>query len=225
MRRRKRYSDISSEGSFDSFLSTVTKNGLGMLVLLAMASTVSSQLTLAQPKFKRSLGTPLVKPAPAGLSPVYLDCTKNRVLPIDMDFLKADVDRYFRAFGAERDRVARELNAAKRGNAYHEFEFIPSGPQLRVLRKAKGPDAGHGLDDFKANAPAVEALFRRWNPRQQYLYFLVVGDSFEVFREVRQYAQARGFAIGWEPRTSAETLYTTYAFGPGGGPPPVDHLP
>ena len=222
--RRRGASDLSSEGSFDSFLSTVTKNGLGMLVLVAMASTFSSQLTLGQAKFKQDLGTPLLKPAPVGLRPEYFECRGNRVFPVELSFLQPDVDRFFKfALSPEqKQQVVQELNALKRTNDFHRFVFEPDFNRLKVHLRAREGPGGFSLEDLKAPDSAFGKYLTRLSAHERYLFFDVRADSFPAFREARAFAKAKGFQIGWEPMPADREFSFTYGVGPGGALPGID---
>jgi hypothetical protein len=216
---RRKDSHVGFGKSFDSFLSIVTKNGLGMLILVAMASTFTSEQTLsgAKSKFKRNLGTPILKPAPFGLKPVYFECQGNRVLPIDLDFLRGDVDYIFGLGKIPDQQRMQERNAQKRANDYHMFDFHPDVDRLKVVFRPKDK-AGFHLDEFKKADPAFGKYLGRWNAADKYLFFLVRSDSFQVFREVRDFAKAKGFQIGWDPMAADKELYFVFGFGLGGLP-------
>jgi hypothetical protein len=217
---RKRLKEICSEGSFDSFLSTVTKNGLGMLVLVAMASTFSSQLTLGQAKFRRSLGTPIIKPAPLGLKPEFLECRGNRILPVELSFVQQDVNRYFNAGLAPggKEQVVQDFNALHKSNDYHLYAFESFLNNLKVHFRPRAAASGFSHDDIKAGDSAYGKYVSRWNVNERYLYFFVRPDSFPAFREAREIARARGYQVGWEPLPADKDLTFFYGFGPGSLP-------
>jgi hypothetical protein len=118
---RRRDNHVGYGKSFDSFLSIVTKNGLGMLILVAMASTFTNEQVLSEPRFKRptgdtvdkktpvvaqvpakapakrTLGTPLVKKAPDNAKVVDFECLGSGVFPIDFK----SIDRAYWDFWLE----------------------------------------------------------------------------------------------------------------------------
>jgi hypothetical protein len=210
---------MANEGTFDSFLSTVTKNGLGMLVLVAMASTFSSQLTLSQGRFQRNLGTPLVKKAPPGMTPVYYECADNRLRPVEWDSIRGEVSAFLDTFAPNREDLARQYNSRGLGNAYHTFEFkirggLRNAPDVPgVLMHPRAKDLGETLVQVKDANSAFRKRLKALDPGRHAVILFVRGDSFEFFRGVREILQQEGFRHGWHPLD--EPLIVTA--GGGGG--------
>jgi len=215
---RRRHGDEIFGKSFDSFLGVVTKNGLGMLILVAMASTFTSEQTLSQAKFRRDLGTPLVRQAPPGRKAVYFECRGNRVLPIDLAFVRADIDRIFGKNLFPNAQIMEELNAQNRMNDYHRIEFHPDRDFVKVLFKPKEGKLGFSLAEFKGKEKQSEfdAYLGRLNSQEQVVYFLVRPDSFEVFRQARDLARSKGFLVGWGPLAASKEVDFVFGFGLGG---------
>jgi hypothetical protein len=221
--RRRGASDLSSEGSFDAFLGTVTKNGLGMLVLVAMASTFSSQLTLGQGKFKRSLGTPIVQLAPPGTKVVGFECLRGRAFPMEFEtFAQADKD-FFNASnqGANMDQLAAQYNAQQIAHPYWKLEFkgqgghpeFPNEPTI-LLHPKPGP-----LGETLEEAQKPESVFRKrlqtLDKKNAVVHLRVWADSFKEFRELRDWLQREGYEVGWFPAERPICLLHPVRF-PGG---------
>lgn len=217
--RRKHSQEIFGK-SFDSFLGVVTKNGLGMLILVAMASTFTSEQTLSQSKFKKQLGTPLVQPSPPGRKVVDFECAGNRVLPFELDLLEPDINTAFGigGFGGLTPEKIQHLNANHKKSEYHAITFEPFFAGVKVIARPKGNDVGFTLADVKAAASLYGTHIDKLDPAKRYLYFHVRADSFEVFREARELARAKGYAVGWEPLAAEKELSVIYSAGPGGQP-------
>jgi hypothetical protein len=219
--RRKHQGEIFGK-SFDSFLGVVTKNGLGMLILVAMASTFTSEQTLSQGKFRRDLGTPMVRWAPPDRTPIFFECRGNRVLPIDIEFVRADVGRIF-GVGFPSPQIADELNGQKKTNEYHRIEYHPEGNRVKVLYKPRDGKVGFSLAEFKDKERQSDfnAYLDRWKGKDHVAWFMVRPDSFEVFRQARDLARDKGFLFYWEPLIAEKEAGIVFGGG-GGGQLPID---
>lgn len=222
MRRRHR-GEIFGK-SFDSFLGVVTKNGLGMLILVAMASTFTSEQTLTQGKFRRDLGTPMVRFAPPGRKPIDFECRDNRVLPIDVSVVEPDLNRVFGKFDLLPNvRIIDELNAQGKSSDYHRIEYRADGNRVKVLFKPRPEKVGFSLAEFKGKErqSGLATYLGRWKGEDHVAIFLVRGDSFEVFRQARDLARDKGFLFYWEPYSADKETAISFGFG-GGGALPID---
>ena len=203
MRRRDHHVGLGK--SFDSFLSIVTKNGLGMLILIAMATTFTSEQALSQPKFKKSLGTPLIKTAPLNMKPHVFECSGGRIVPIDTNGILNQAKEFFSSLEPRRSELARQFNDAKLGTDYYTFEFQPrSGDEQfpdfpGILLKPREPPGGDTLDDVKNADKPFRKQLKTLDPNRDALILIVRPDSFEFFRSIREVIQHEGFKIGWHP--------------------------
>jgi hypothetical protein len=172
MRRRSR--EIFDK-SFESFLGVVTKNGLGMLILVAMASTFTSEQTLSEakfrtppsqekektpvaaPKVRKTLSTPLYRLAPAGAKSVFFECLGERLFPVDLraaGFANADRE-FFDAYrkGKNMEQLAQQMNAQAIPHDYYRFEFRAKGGEAPFIQvpiivcHPKQPGMGEPLDE------------------------------------------------------------------------------
>jgi hypothetical protein len=202
----------------------VTKNALGMLVLLAMASTVTSQLTLSKKEFKRNLGTPLIRLAAPGAKAVEFECRRERVFPIEADdaLKRADSD-FFKTVGdGNSEQVAQQYNARKLTNAYYTFEFkaksgvqpFPNEPAL--LWRPRDGAVGETLGAAKKPGSVFRKRLEKIAKGQDVVYLRVWPDSFAFFRELRDWLQMEGHVIGWDPANRPLTWYHPRFYLPGG---------
>jgi hypothetical protein len=215
MRRRDHH--VGMGKSFDSFLSIVTKNGLGMLILIAMATTFTSEQALSQPKFKKLLGTPLIKTAPTTLKPHAFECRGGRIVPAEADIITNQIGEFLTAQGARRDQLAQQFNAANFGNDFHTFEFqarcgddpVPDLPA--VMFRPREAALGDTLEDVKNPEGHFRKRLKIFDKTKDAIILFVRPDSFEFFRAVREVIQQEGFPIGWHPVDRPLKIY------PGGG--------
>jgi hypothetical protein len=229
---RRRDNHVGYGKSFDSFLSIVTKNGLGMLILVAMASTFTSEQVLSEPRFQRQpetpvakmapaqekqapkgprpklfLGTPLLKKAPAGAKFVEFECRAGRVFPADIAVISQAYDVFFREAdnGADLDKLAQRLNAQKFANEWYTFEFkarcgepnFPQEPAIYCMPRSK--TQGESLDELKKPDSLFLKKLQAFDKDKVVVSLRVWPDSFEMFRDLRQWLHSEGHAIRWDP--------------------------
>jgi len=226
MPRKNSTCDLASEGSFESYLSTVTKNGLGMLVVLAMASTFSSQLTLGEAKFRRDLGSPIMQEAPEESEWVGFECRNGRFFPrTNLEVIIPDMRQFADPFRPadekELERLAREFNAKDYKHEFYTFEwkvraghpFLPDKPG--VFCRPRRDDQGETL----AEVQRPDSAFRqRLKPLKGkvVVFVRVWSDSFEVFRQFRDWLRAEGHDISWQPADGPDVLLHPFYYGGSG---------
>ncbi|MDQ6700364.1 MAG: hypothetical protein M3Z36_09275 [Acidobacteriota bacterium] len=80
-----------------------------------------------------------------------------------------------------------------------------SGPTL-----ATRTDIGETAEQILSPASSFAKFLDRIKPDKQYVACLLNDDSFNIFREVRTMAKARGIAVGWEPIDSSSGRITIH---------------
>jgi hypothetical protein len=204
---RRRRSEDTSEAAFESHLSTVTKNGLGMLVLLAMTSTFSSSLTLGQPKFARNLGTPLIKLAPPDAKGAFFECRGGRAFPQDFDVVEPRYGEFVRAFRAKEDMnaFAEKFNNPPLTNNYYRFELLPrdadpdNPDDPAILCHPRKPSQGETLAEVQKPDSVFRKQLKGIDKKKDVVMLRVWPDSFLFFRDLRDWLQKEGYQVGWGP--------------------------
>jgi hypothetical protein len=224
MRQKKQSScDLTSEGSFESHLSTVTKNGLGMLVVLAMASTFSGSLTLQEPKFRRELGTPLMKWGGAEAKGVEFECYAGRVFPMNFDAFKEDGLAFLRAYpGGDMNQLAKKYNTKGYAHDYYRIEFQarsgdPRTPDKPAIQCTPKPSVGETLDQLQKADSIFRKQLKDFDKTKDVIVLRVWPDSFQAFRDLREILQKEGYQVGWFPEE--KPIQLMLRFGGGLGPP------
>ena len=62
-----------------------------------------------------------------------------------------------------------------------------------------GEEVGDQLNNLTAQDSQYQQQLANFDPRIEYLAFLVRPDSFQSFRQAREIAWKQGFDVGWEP--------------------------
>jgi len=203
MSRSRSASGNVQAGSLDSFLDIVT-NSLGVLILVATLSVLGTQ------NLKISLGTPIMTDAEETLAIHTFEVRDGRIVPVDSDFIAAEIVEFLNAEEGDLQRLADRFNAGNHTNGYHRFEFrveqigILTVPMVVFL--PAGGDVGTPIADVEAEGTEFAKQLRSLDSKKDWLYFIVRSDSFESFRKVRQKLKERGFRVGWSPIDVTEEL-------------------
>ena len=73
------------------------------------------------------------------------------------------------------------------GRHTHCIEFLPS------------PAAGEWWHNFSRHGGLMQTLIKKYPPEQNYFFFWVDPDSFDLFREIRGTLWGQRFEVGWKP--------------------------
>jgi hypothetical protein len=218
--KRGRVAQSGLAGSLDSLVDIMT-NSLGVLILAATLTVVGRSA------IKMDLGTPIIRDARPGTTPVAFECRGNRIVPIDLAFLdehKAPI-RELSISSEERERRVRDFNARHVSNGFHMFEFR----NARVSRDAMGQfvlmdtiirpadrPSGDTVEDLKDAKCEFRRRLTKLDPGRNYIRFIARPDSFEILRAARQEAVDAGFDIGWDAFDAADPLVHGTGRGRGG---------
>jgi hypothetical protein len=220
---RKHPSDPTSDAAFESHLSTVTKLGLGMLILITMASTFSSSLTIAQPKFAHNFRLPLMKLASPDAKGVSFECRNGRCFPVQLTELIPIYREFFDAYemNQDMDRVAREFNNRNIQHEYFTLDFrahcgeeeFPDEPAIRCLPKSD--TQGETLEELVKEGSVFRKRLETINKEVDVVHLNVWPDSFQFFRDLREWLTKEGYQIGWFPQNRPIVLPRPERLGDG----------
>ena len=152
---------------------------------------------------KVTVGTPVVHDA-GDRSRVLFECRRNRVLPID----EREIDSNANEFWLNNDKDAGLLSEAKIGDEYFYVNVVGGSTQYLPREEIQGELAG----EIRAPDAELRERLRDLDPAENYVFFLVRENSFEVFRAARRVAREYGLKVGWEPWVSEKPIQ----FGRGG---------
>lgn len=152
-----------------------------------------------------ALRTPKVRPTPLAVAttnqPIYVECRGNQIYYID----RVEITEAMRA--ASRDIRTRALSGEEGamemamsidvGN--EQYRLDNSFMMMGVIALIPRPDAP-GMQPPTKERPesAFTQLLKTLNTNMHYLVYLVRDDSFEAFRQARDYGARQGFLTGWE---------------------------
>jgi hypothetical protein len=223
MARRKHPTDPTSDAAFESHLSTVTKLGLGMLILITMATTFSSSLTIAQPKFKRHLGAPVIAAASEKADSRAFECRGERAVPFSLEGMEKDLVQYLSGpiRGDDMEKLAEEYNAKNLAHDYYRFEFQPkSGHPILpnepgIVLHPKSDTQGETLAELKQPDSKFRKHLEKLDKEKDVVILRVWPDSFAFFRDLRDWLQSEGYQISWHPVATPLQLLHPRFYGGG----------
>lgn len=77
---------------------------------------------------------------------------------------------------------------------------------VSLLFEPLSANIGETSTKFTAADSAYKQVLSKFNPKQDYLIFIVRPDSFETFRTARKLAWEAGYEVGWEPHPQGSPI-------------------
>lgn len=151
-----------------------------------------------------AMKTPKLRTAPYSRAvtntPVYVECRGDTLYPINRSEIEQSIRstlRTIRAQNASGQSASREENLMlDMGNQYYRIDNSMLAVGAMVLHPR--------LEVEGLAAPAVAdpgpfgGILDTLNTNIHYLVYLVRDDSFNAYRQARDFARSRGFLTGWE---------------------------
>ena len=203
MRKNRGFSgDLQTYLNLDSLVDIVSNN-VGILVILAVFMGVFSLMdkreqvsSEEQPdKQIEKLKIPWSHASQKNSLLVFLN--DDRLLYLD----RALVYQRFKKYLSGKEPLPTELSLDKYsikltvgGRHTHCIEFLPS------------PAAGDWWHNFYRHGGLMQILMKKYPPEQNYFFFWVDPDSFDLFREIRKTLWEQRFEVGWKPVQEESTL-------------------
>lgn len=195
--RKSRHQKTSGQG-LDSLVDIVS-NTVGILIILAVFMALVAQMDLPGSGSTEEPEVPTERPAQRILVPwahattknaVFFYLNRNRVHALDLPAF------YEELVG----RSAALRNVPLRVDLPGlETRFFPVTNHVYCLEFR--PEAGYGESAIEMNAPgsAWQKARSRHSPERFFYFFWVTGDSFEMFRELRNTLWDQDVEVGWKP--------------------------
>jgi hypothetical protein len=145
---------------------------------------------------------PPVRAVPTNQRPVFFECRGNKVFFIDKDGLDAQAAELMSTLdpnvkGGDRSQFLKAVQSKEIGNENYKMNLTYWQVGLMVLEpRADAP--GESREQLDKTDGRFQAALSRFDPKGQYVTFLVRDDSFGVFRKARSIADKQGFNTGWE---------------------------
>ena len=196
MRKKRAFlSDLQSYLNLDSLVDIVSNN-VGILVILAVFMAVFSLMD------KREQVSPEEQPDKqieklkipwshaSQKNSLLILLRDDRLLYLDRALVYQRLKKYL----SGKDPLPTEFSLDQYsikltvgGRHTHCIEFLPS------------PAAGEWWHKFSRHGGLMQTLMKKYPPEQNYFFFWVDPDSFDLFREIRKTLWEQRFEVGWKP--------------------------
>ena len=159
---------------------------------------------------------PAKTPIGSKQQPMFFECRNEQLFYVDKAELDEKVAQVLAALApgnrsGDPSAFVKAISGKEIGNDY--YKVMPSYLLAGIM--ALEPKPGVRGDDQALlwdDSGKFQQSLRKFDWRNQYLFFLVRGDSFSIFREARVVADHIGFDVGWELLDKDEPI----KFGTGG---------
>jgi len=203
MRKKRVFSgDLQSYLNLDSLVDIVSNN-VGILVILAVFMAVFSLMDKREQvlseeqsdKQIEKLKIPWSHASQKNSLLVFLN--DDRLLYLDRALVYQRLKKYL----SGKEPLPTELSLDKYsikltvgGRHTHCIEFLPS------------PATGEWWHNFSRHGGLMQTLIKKYPPEQNYFFFWVDPDSFDLFREIRKTLWEQRFEVGWKPVREESSL-------------------
>lgn len=172
----------------------------------------------------KELRLPNPRPAPQGLVPVSLICTKQRVYPLAplvfgelQKAARSRADSLVRTRrkdlykepgkGIDPDEFVKAFSRSPLRNEYYDVQMRAGGDGYPKLTLNPRENAGIREKLLENKSSKFQKDLRSIDPKKYYIRFFVTSDSYETYLIARSIAKSYGFSAGWLPQP-AEWKYT-----------------
>ena len=203
MRKKREFSgDFQNYLNLDSLVDIVSNN-VGILVILAVFMAVFSLLDIRETVSSEEKPDQQIEKLKIPWSHVS---QKNSLLVLLHDdrllYLdRASVYKRLKKYLSGKEPLPTELSFDQYtikltvgGRHRHCIEFLPS------------PAAGEWWHNFSRHGGLMHTLMKKYPPEQNYFFFWVDPNSFDLFREIRKTMWEQRFEVGWKPLREESAL-------------------
>ena len=196
MRKKRTFSsDLQSYLNLDSLVDIVSNN-VGILVILAVFMAVFSLMDKREEvlseeqsdKQIEKLKIPWSHTSQKNSLLVFLH--DDRLLYLDRALVYQRLKKYLSGkepLPTELSLDQYSIKLTVGGRHTHCIEFLPS------------PPVGEWWHNFSRHGGLMQTLMKKYPPEQNYFFFWVDPDSFDLFREIRKTLWDQRFEVGWKP--------------------------
>ena len=237
MRSRARRRNANVTQNLDSFLDILT-NTVGVLMFISLFVTLIA--TGSSPKTSVTIQTPLS--SPTDKESLWFEIENNKVRHLDLRQIREKELELSGNLPNCNQPKNSDADYTSRQNAYQscllsilgrQSNFQASTKNYRVRTVDGGvslqfeptsADVGETTSQLTAPNSDFRQVLAQFDPKQDYLVFIVRPDSFEAFRTARKQAWDAGYEVGWEPLAPELPIKIRTVIGselPGGRSPGV----
>ena len=196
MRKKRAFlSDLQSYLNLDSLVDIVSNN-VGILVILAVFMAVFSLMdkreqvsSEEQPEKQiEKLKIPWSHASQKNILLILL--RDDRLLYLDRALVYQRLKKYL----SGKDPLPTEFSLDQ-----YSIKLTVGGRHTHCIEYLPSPTAGEWWHKFSRHGGLMQTLMKKYPPEQNYFFFWVDPDSFDLFREIRKTLWEQRFEVGWKP--------------------------
>ena len=196
MRKKRAFlSDLQSYLNLDSLVDIVSNN-VGILVILAVFMAVFSlmdkreQVSSEEQPEKQIEKLKIPWSHASQKNSLLILLRDDRLLYLD----RALVYQRFKKYLSGKDPLPTEFSLDQ-----YSIKLTVGGRHTHCIEFLSSPAAGEWWHKFSRHGGLMQTLMKKYPPEQNYFFFWVDPDSFDLFREIRKTLWEQRFEVGWKP--------------------------
>jgi len=189
------------KGDFQNFLNLdslvdIVSNNVGILVILAVFMAMFSLLEKNKQDSSNTHPTVNIEKIKIPWSHVsqknilLILLRSNRLLYLDRILVYQELKKYL----SGREPLPKYVNLDQ-----FSIELEVGSGHAHCLKFLPYPGTGKWWHQFSMNKGEMQKLMEKFPPEENYFFFFVDSDSFEIFREIRRSLWIQNFEVGWKP--------------------------
>ena len=194
-RKRGLNGDFHNILNLDSLVDIVSNN-VGILVILAVFMAMFSLLEINEQVISKTQSTENIEKLKIPWSHVsqknilLIFLRSNRLLYLDRTLVYQRLKKYLSGI----EPLPKHVNLDQ-----FSIELTVGGGHAHCLKFLPSPRAGQWWHQFSKSNGLMQKLMKKYPPEENYFFFWVDPNSFEMFREIRRFFWEQHFEVGWKP--------------------------
>ena len=196
MRKKRAFlSDLQSYLNLDSLVDIVSNN-VGILVFLAVFMAVFSlmdkreQVSSEEQPEKQIEKLKIPWSHASQKNSLLILLRDDRLLYLDRALVYQRLKKYL----SGKDPLPTEFSLDQ-----YSIKLTVGGRHTHCIEFLSSPAAGEWWQKFSRHGGLMQTLMKKYPPEQNYFFFWVDPDSFDLFREIRKTLWEQRFEVGWKP--------------------------
>ena len=194
-KKRALLSDLQSYLNLDSLVDIVSNN-VGILVILAVFMAVFSlmdkreQVSSEEQPEKQIEKLKIPWSHASQKNSLLILLRDDRLLYLDRALVYQRLKKYL----SGKDPLPTEFSLDQ-----YSIKLTVGGRHTHCIEFLPLPATGEWWHKFSRHGGLMQTLMKKYPPEQNYFFFWVDPDSFDLFREIRKTLWEQRFEVGWKP--------------------------
>ena len=196
MRKKRVFSnDLQNYLNLDSLVDIVSNN-VGILVILAVFMAIFSLMDKSEQLSSEDKTDKKIEKLKIPWSHASQKNSLLFLLHYDrlLYFNRALVYQRLKKYLSGKEPLPKELNFDQ-----YSIKLTVGGRHSHCIEFLTLPTSGEWWHNFSRQGGLMQKLMKKYPPEQNYFFFWVEPDSFDLFREIRKTLWEQRFEVGWKP--------------------------